>query len=125
VRVGPARRAGAPPAGAQPARASTGRAARAHTAACAPPHDAPAADAARTRPSPPISPPKVLQQYLKVEGVSVKYIGPGQNDSQAAAVRADNPVPPDVPLYYFEVLVVNKGAEGYIGERPMGSNWPG
>jgi hypothetical protein len=66
---------------------------------------------------PPPPPPQVLQQYLKIEGVAVKYIGPGQNDSQAAAVRADNPVPPDVPLYYFEVLVVNKGAEGYIGGR--------
>jgi ABC-type Fe3+ transport system substrate-binding protein len=56
-----------------------------------------------------------MQQYLKVEGLTVKYVGPGQDDSQAAAVRADNPVPPDVPLYYFEVTIVSRGAEGYIG----------
>lgn len=61
-------------------------------------------------------PRQVLQQYLKVEGLSVKYVGPGQDDSQAAAVRADNPVPPDMPLYYVEVLIVNRGVEGYLGE---------
>jgi hypothetical protein len=44
-----------------------------------------------------------------------QYVGPGRDDSQAAAVRADNPVPPDVPLYYFEALVVARGAQGYIG----------
>lgn len=60
--------------------------------------------------------PQVIANFLKVEGLTVKYVGPGQDDSQAAAVRSDNPVPPDVPLFYFEVLIVNKGAEGYIGE---------
>ncbi|KAI8471590.1 MAG: hypothetical protein J3K34DRAFT_520411 [Monoraphidium minutum] len=58
---------------------------------------------------------QVIAQYLKVEGLTVKYVGPGQDDSQAAAVRADNPVPPDVPLYYFEATIVSRGAEGYIG----------
>ena len=62
----------------------------------------------------------MLQQYLKVEGLTVKYVGPGHDDSQAAAVRSDNPVPPDVPLYYFEVQIVNRGAEGYIGEAGDG-----
>lgn len=73
-------------------------------------HPAPSRAPPATRP-----PPQIIQQYLKVEGPSIKYIGPGQDDSQAASVRSDNPVPPDVPLYYFEVTILNKGAEGYIG----------
>ncbi|KAF6266424.1 hypothetical protein COO60DRAFT_452801 [Scenedesmus sp. NREL 46B-D3] len=55
------------------------------------------------------------QQFLKVDGLSVKYIGPGETDAQAASIFADHAVPQDVPLYYFEVTVVNKGAQGFIG----------
>lgn len=58
---------------------------------------------------------QLSMQYLKVDGVSVKYIGPGDEDNQAAAVRADQPVPNDVPLFYFEVEVINKGDKGFIG----------
>lgn len=40
---------------------------------------------------------------LKVEGLKVRYVGPGEDDSQAATVRANYPVPADLPLFYFEV----------------------
>jgi hypothetical protein len=56
-----------------------------------------------------------VQDYLKVDGLTVKYVGPGESDSQAATLFADKPVPQDVPLYYFEVTIVNKGDSGYIG----------
>ena len=45
---------------------------------------------------------------LKVEGLRVKYVGPGEEDNQAASVRANFPTPPDCPVYYFEVEVINK-----------------
>ena len=45
---------------------------------------------------------------------TVKYTGPGRNDSDAAAVRANTPLPPQIGIYFFEVSVVNKGREGYI-----------
>lgn len=56
-----------------------------------------------------------VQEYLKVDGLTVKYVGPGELDQQAATIFADKPVPQDVPLYYFEVTVLNKGDSGYIG----------
>jgi hypothetical protein len=44
-------------------------------------------------------------RYLKVDGLTVKYIGPGEEDSQAASIRANYPAPADLPIYYFEVEV--------------------
>lgn len=40
---------------------------------------------------------------LKVEGLKVRYAGAGEDDSQAATIRANYPVPADLPLFYFEV----------------------
>ncbi len=55
-------------------------------------------------------------QHLKVEGgLTVKYIGPGDTDQQAASICANVPVPQDVPLYLFEVEVLAKGVQGFIG----------
>lgn len=56
------------------------------------------------------------QRYLSVDGCRVKYIGPGSEDRDAAAVRANHPVPADCPLYYFEVEVVSRGRDGFIGQ---------
>lgn len=44
--------------------------------------------------------------------------GPGTEDKHAASVRADTPVPPDCGLYYYEVTVLNRGRDGFIGARP-------
>ncbi|GLI60772.1 hypothetical protein VaNZ11_003004 [Volvox africanus] len=54
-------------------------------------------------------------QYLKVDGTRVRYVGPGDEDSQAATIRSNYPLPADCPLYYFEVKVADKGQAGYIG----------
>ena len=41
--------------------------------------------------------------------------GPGCQDKDAASVRANVCVPSVLPIYYFEVEVISKGREGYIG----------
>ncbi len=41
--------------------------------------------------------------YLKCEGLKIKYVGPGELDSEAATVRTNFPAPLDLPLFYFEV----------------------
>lgn len=45
----------------------------------------------------------------------ITVAGPGDEDKDAASVRADRPVPFDVSLYYYEVQVVNKGRDGFVG----------
>lgn len=30
-------------------------------------------------------------------------------------MKADAPIPPDLPLYYFEMTIKNRGLEGFIG----------
>jgi hypothetical protein len=36
-------------------------------------------------------------------------------DKDAAAVRADQPIPSQAGVYYYEVEVISKGQKGYIG----------
>ncbi|KAI9146426.1 concanavalin A-like lectin/glucanase domain-containing protein [Paraphysoderma sedebokerense] len=43
------------------------------------------------------------------------YIGTGRSDSDAAAVRANYSMPSQCGIYYFEVEIVSKGRDGYIG----------
>lgn len=43
-----------------------------------------------------------------------KYAGPGRNDSDAAAIRANHPVPPQIGCYYYEMTVASAGRDGYI-----------
>ena len=53
---------------------------------------------------------------LSEQNLRVLYHGPGKNDIDAAAVRADHPVPTTrCALYYFEIEVVSAGQSGYIG----------
>ena len=54
-------------------------------------------------------------RYLDISGLRVRYKGPGSDDRDAAAIRADQPVPTSCPLYYFEIEIVNKGRDGFIG----------
>ncbi|KAK9909014.1 hypothetical protein WJX75_006058 [Coccomyxa subellipsoidea] len=54
-------------------------------------------------------------RHLEVTGQRVKYIGPGSADKDAACVRANTYVPPSQAIYYFEVQIVSKGRDGYIG----------
>ncbi|KAK9834310.1 hypothetical protein WJX81_005519 [Elliptochloris bilobata] len=58
---------------------------------------------------------RVNSRWLEVTDTRVKYIGPGSEDKDAASVRADTPVPPDSSVYYYEVAVINRGRDGFIG----------
>ncbi|KAK9797770.1 hypothetical protein WJX73_010039 [Symbiochloris irregularis] len=52
-------------------------------------------------------------RFLRISGLSVKYVGPGDTDADAACVRTTDPA--ESGLFYFEVDVVNKGRDGFIG----------
>ena len=55
-------------------------------------------------------------EFSRFAYLSVNFTpGPGDDDKDAASVRADHPVPFDVSLYYYEVQVVNKGRDGFVG----------
>ncbi|KAI9009622.1 concanavalin A-like lectin/glucanase domain-containing protein [Gaertneriomyces semiglobifer] len=69
---------------------------------------------------------KDKSQSLELSGgcLRVTYTGPGQTDAHAAAVRADQPIPPQCGLYYYEVTVISKGRDGYIGIGICAPNVP-
>lgn len=52
---------------------------------------------------------------LADHGLKVKYTGAGKNDQDSASVRANHSIPSASAVYYFEVLVVDKGRDGFIG----------
>ncbi|KAF9971414.1 hypothetical protein BGZ73_005647 [Actinomortierella ambigua] len=58
---------------------------------------------------------KLDQMELAEDDLQVKYVGVGAEDSDAAAIRANRPIPPQCGIYYFEVYIKNKGRHGYIG----------
>lgn len=48
-------------------------------------------------------------------GLEVRYTGPvNKHDNEAAAVRADHPMPPQCGIYYFEITIQSKPKEGYV-----------
>ncbi|KAH0606781.1 uncharacterized protein H6S33_003615 [Morchella sextelata] len=50
------------------------------------------------------------------DGLEVKFVGPQKvSDNDAAAVRADQFMPPQCGIFYYEITVVSKGKEGLIG----------
>ncbi|KAI8817776.1 concanavalin A-like lectin/glucanase domain-containing protein [Fimicolochytrium jonesii] len=52
---------------------------------------------------------------LAPNGLRITYTGPGQMDAHAAAVRTNYPIPPQCGLFYYEVTIISKGREGFIG----------
>jgi len=42
-------------------------------------------------------------------------LGHGKTHKDAASVRATHPIPASCGLYYFEVKIVSKGRDGYMG----------
>jgi len=53
---------------------------------------------------------------LSNDNFDVRYTGPvHKHDHEAAALRADHPMPPQCGIYYFEVKVESKPKEGYVG----------
>lgn len=53
---------------------------------------------------------------ISSDGLEVRYTGPQHktNDHEAAALRADNPMPPQCGIYYFEIKIESKPKEGYV-----------
>ncbi|CAF1076674.1 unnamed protein product [Adineta steineri] len=57
------------------------------------------------------APTLVLQQNNLV----VTYKGPGKSHKDAASVRSDHPIPSLTGIYYYEVRILSKGRDGYMG----------
>ncbi|KAK2756090.1 Ran-binding protein 9 [Arachnomyces sp. PD_36] len=58
---------------------------------------------------------KCAELDLSHEGLEVRHKVQGQKEHDAAAVRADHPMPPQCGIYYFEVTILTKPKEGMIG----------
>lgn len=43
------------------------------------------------------------------------FLGHGKTHRDAASVQATHPIPASCGLYYFEVKIVSKGRDGYMG----------
>lgn len=43
------------------------------------------------------------------------FAGVGTKHDGSASVRAAHPIPPACGLYYFEVKIISKGKDGYMG----------
>ncbi|KAB8446202.1 hypothetical protein FH972_025184 [Carpinus fangiana] len=50
-----------------------------------------------------------------IDGLDVKFTGPGKAQDEAASIRADRSIPRDAGVYYFEVTVQGKHKEGLVG----------
>ena len=52
---------------------------------------------------------------ILADGTEVRFNGITKQQDEAASVRADHPMPKEAGLYYFEVTVLSRFKEGYIG----------
>ena len=52
---------------------------------------------------------------LSQDNLRVVYKGEGKTHRDAASVRATYPIPAACGIYYFEVTVISKGRDGYMG----------
>ncbi|XP_073992141.1 ran-binding protein 9-like [Rhodnius prolixus] len=61
--------------------------------------------------------PKDKFNYIGLSNgnLRVHYKGYGKTHKDAASVRATHPIPASCGLYYFEVKIVSKGRDGYMG----------
>ncbi|KAI8086032.1 concanavalin A-like lectin/glucanase domain-containing protein [Halteromyces radiatus] len=48
-------------------------------------------------------------------GLQLKYAGPGKTEAHAGSIRSNFPMPPQCGIFYFEMQVISKGDDGYIG----------
>ncbi|CAG8527690.1 443_t:CDS:2 [Racocetra persica] len=49
------------------------------------------------------------------KNLTVKYDGPGRNWVDAASIRANHPIHPEIGLYYYEMTIIDRGDRGCIG----------
>ena len=61
--------------------------------------------------------PKDKYNYISLsqDNLRVVYKGQGKTHRDAASVRATHPIPPSCGIYYFEVTIISKGRDGYMG----------
>merc|ERR1711990_582014 len=52
---------------------------------------------------------------LKNGKTRVEYKGKGMTHKDAAAVRSQNSIPKTCGIFYYEIKIINKGRDGYIG----------
>lgn len=52
---------------------------------------------------------------LTLNNLRVHYKGSGKSHNDAASVRTNHPIPAACGLYYFEVKIISKGRDGYMG----------
>ncbi|PVD20735.1 hypothetical protein C0Q70_18896 [Pomacea canaliculata] len=52
---------------------------------------------------------------LSQSNLRVHYKGVGKTHKDAASVRATHPIPAACGIYYFEVKIISKGRDGYMG----------
>uniref|UniRef100_A0A3B4WBL8 RAN binding protein 9 n=1 Tax=Seriola lalandi dorsalis TaxID=1841481 RepID=A0A3B4WBL8_SERLL len=52
---------------------------------------------------------------LSQNNLRVHYKGHGKTPKDAASVRATHPIPAACGVYYFEVKIISKGRDGYMG----------
>lgn len=52
---------------------------------------------------------------LTLGNLRVTYTGPGKTHKDAAAIRTDYVIPPACGIYYYEVKIISKGRDGYMG----------
>ncbi|CAG2174333.1 unnamed protein product, partial [Oppiella nova] len=52
---------------------------------------------------------------LSENNLKVHYKGVGKGHKDAAAVRATHPIPSGCLLYYYEIKIISKGRDGYMG----------
>jgi len=52
---------------------------------------------------------------LSHNNLRVQYKGNGKTHKEASSVRATHPIPASCGIYYFEVKIVSKGRDGYMG----------
>ncbi|KAI4877893.1 hypothetical protein NFI96_002307 [Prochilodus magdalenae] len=56
-----------------------------------------------------------LRVHYKACKIASLTTGHGKNHKDAASVRATHPIPAACGIYYFEVKIVSKGRDGYMG----------
>jgi hypothetical protein len=51
---------------------------------------------------------------ISTDKLSARYTGDGQHGNDVGAIQANYPAPVRRTLYYFEIVIKDKGVKGYI-----------